>query len=374
MLLLDVQKAFDSVNHQILCQKLEAMGIDPSWFKSYLSNRQQLVCIDGISSSLRKLSCGVPQGSLLGPLLYLCYSNDMETSVHNKLLLYADDSVIITSHKDPEVISHSLSSDLKSCNDWLISNKLSLHVGKTECIVFGTRTKLGRVGEFQISFNDQIIKAQNSIKYLGVTLDQFLSGDTMVNSIIKKVTGKLKFLYRHSQYLNQKLRKNLCSALLQCHIDYCCTSWYSGLNISHQRKLQIIQNKMARFILNLSPRDHIGQVHLDSIKLLKIHDRVKQLRLNHVFNVCHSMNPTYLQQFFTKTSNTHSHRTRSSSHNFHVPRVTGLASKSFFYQGTLDWNSLPVNIQSIMTKNSFKFQVKAHLSTTSMNQELAEYV
>ena len=127
MLLLDVQKAFDSVNHQILCRKLEAMGIDPSWFISYLSNRQQLVYIDGINSNVKQLSCGVPQGSLLGPLLYLCYSNDMETSVQNKLLLYADDSVIISSHKDPEVISHSLSADLKSCNDWLINNKLSLH-------------------------------------------------------------------------------------------------------------------------------------------------------------------------------------------------------------------------------------------------------
>ena len=350
------------------------MGIDPSWFESYLTNRQQLVSIDGINSSLKQLSCGVPQGSLLGPLLYLCYSNDMETSVKNKLLLYADDSVIIASHKDPEVISRSLSLDLKSCNEWLIANKLSLHVGQTECILFGSKIKLGRVGEFQISYNDQIIKAQNSIKYLGVTLDQCLSGDIMVNSILSKVSGKLKFLYRHSQYFNQKLRKNLYSALLQCHIDYCCTSWYSGLSKSYQRKLQIIQNKMARFILNLSPRDHIGQVHLDSIKLLKIQDRVKQLRLNHVFSVFHSMGPIYLQQFFSKTSGIHSHRTRSSSHNFHVPRVTGPTSKSFFYQGTLDWNSLPVNIRSIMNKNSFKSLVKAHLSTTSMNQELAEYV
>ena len=374
MLLLDVQKAFDSVNHEILCSKLEAMGIDPSWFKSYLSNRQQLVSIDGINSSLKQLSCGVPQGSLLGPLLYLCYSNDMETSVHNMLLLYADDSVIISSHTDPEVISRSLSSDLKSCNNWLISNKLSLHVGKTECILFGTKHKLDQVGDFQISYNDQVIKAQESIKYLGVTLDQYLSGETMFNSIMSKVNGKLKFLYRHSQYFNQKLRKDLCSALLQCHIDYCCTSWFSGLNLGQQRKLQIFQNKMVRFILNLSPREHIGQVHLNSIKFLRIHDRVKQLRLSHVFNIFHSSGPSYLQRFFTKVSDSHSHRTRSSSFNFHVPRVTGLASHSFFYQSTLDWNSLPNTIKSISDKNSFKSQVKTHLSTTSMNQELAEFV
>ena len=117
-----------------------------------------------------------------------------------------------------------------------------------------------------------------------MTLDQCLSGDSIVNSIITKVSGRLKFLYRHSQYFNQKLRENLWSALLQCHIDYCCTSWYSGINKTHQRKLQIIQNKMARFILNLSPREHISQVHLDSIKALTIHYRLKQLRLNHKFS------------------------------------------------------------------------------------------
>ena len=375
MLLLDVQKAFDSVNHQILCRKLGAMGIDPSWFLSYLSNRQQLVCIDGISSSLKSLSCGVPQGSLLGPLLYLCYSNDMETSVRNKLLLYADDSVIISSHKDPKVISQSLSSDLQSCNNWLINNKLSLHVGKTECILFGSSRKLSKVDQFQVTYNGQVIKAQESIKYLGVTLDQSLSGDIMVDSIIKKATGKLKFLYRYSQYFNQKLRKNLCSALIQCHLDYCCTSWFADLNKSYQRKLQILQNKMVRFILDLSPREHIGQVHLDSIKWLNIHDRVKQLRLNHVFKVYNSLGPSYLDQSFTKTSDSHTHGTRSSSSlNFFVPRVSGCGSNTFFYQGILDWNSLPVNIKSIGDKYVFKTHVKKHLSSTAMTRELAEYV
>ena len=116
-----------------------------------------------------------------------------------------------------------------------------------------------------------------------VTLDQYIYGDTIVNSILNKVAGKIKFLYRHSHYLKNYAR---IFALLffQCHIDSCCTSWYSGLNMSHQRNLQIIENKMARFILNLCPKNHIGQVHLDSIKVLKVHDRVKQLRLNLVFS------------------------------------------------------------------------------------------
>ncbi len=95
MVALDVQKAFDCVNHEILCKKLELMGIESTWFKSYLAHRSQIVNINGTSSDVHGIKCGVPQGSLLGPLLYLCYCNDMELAVDGILILYADDSIII---------------------------------------------------------------------------------------------------------------------------------------------------------------------------------------------------------------------------------------------------------------------------------------
>ena len=145
MLLLDVQKAFDSVNHHILCDTLYAMGVDPTWFRSYLTGRKQTVSVNGVFSEFLDISCGVPQGSLLGPLLYLCYSNGMVISVSCKLLLYADDSVLIVSHSNPDVISKKLSTELEACNQWLIDNKLSLHVGKTECIIFGSKRKINKV-------------------------------------------------------------------------------------------------------------------------------------------------------------------------------------------------------------------------------------
>ncbi len=374
MLLLDVQKAFDSVNHSILCQKLEAMGISSGWFRSYLSGRQQLVCIDGIKSPLQTVTCGVPQGSLLGPLLYLCYSNDMELSVQNKLLLYADDSVIIACDKDPRVVSDMLSSDLQSCNQWLIDNKLSLHVGKTECILFGSKSKVKRFPDFSIKYNDQVIKSQDNIKYLGVAINNTLSGDTMAQSVIKKVSGRLKFLYRHAHILNRTLRKNLSSALLQCHIDYCSTSWFSNTSKKYKQKLQVTQNKIIRFILNLSSRDHIGQSELDLLKFLNINDRVRQLRLNHVFNIFHSQGASYLSQNFTRSSNIHSHRTRSSSLNFFVPSVKGVASTTFYYNAIQDWNTLPPNIKGIPTKQAFKQSVKNYLASATLNQEMSEFI
>jgi hypothetical protein len=373
MMLLDVQKAFDSVNHGILCEKLEAMGVSSGWFQSYLCNRKQLVCIDGIKSSLQTITCGVPQGSLLGPLLYLCYSNDMELSVQNKLLLYADDSVIIAYDRDPKAVANMLGSDLKSCNQWLIDNKLSLHVGKTECILFGTKAKLKLVPNFCVAYDDKEIESQDSINYLGVSIDNTLSGENMVNSVIKKVSNRLKFLHRHAHILNQKLRKNLSSALIQCHMDYCCTSWYSGITQKYKQKLQIAQNKIARYILKLSSRDHIGQTELNLLNLLKFNDRVKQLRLNHVFNILNSQGAAYLSQNFNKSSNVHSHRTRSSNTNFIVPRVKGIASSTFYYNAILDWNALPPNTKGLPTKYAFKRSVKQHLASNSLNQEMAVF-
>ena len=140
MVLLDLQKAFDTVDHEILCNKLETMGIDfTDWFKSYLGGRKQIVIANGVSSEPQTVKCGVPQGSILGPLLFLCYVNDMPISLKCNLLLYADDSALMFSGSDPKQIEKTLSDELKSCRQWLIDNKLSLHLGKKEAILIGTK-------------------------------------------------------------------------------------------------------------------------------------------------------------------------------------------------------------------------------------------
>ncbi|CAL4093985.1 unnamed protein product, partial [Meganyctiphanes norvegica] len=131
MVLLDLQKAFDTVNHKIVCEKLELLGVGcVDWFSSYLSNRKQFVNVNNINSSFGLVTCGVPQGSILGPLLFLCYINDMAMSVTCRLLLYADDSALLVCGKDANLIASILSENLQSCSNWLLDNKLSLHLGK----------------------------------------------------------------------------------------------------------------------------------------------------------------------------------------------------------------------------------------------------
>ena len=187
MLLLDLQKAFDTVDHDILCKKLESIGVlSVDWFRSYLTSRKQFVHINNISSDPGFVTCGVPQGSILGPLLFLIYVNDMETSIDSdcKLILYADDSAIFYAHKDPHIISRKLGSVLDKCSTWLVNNKLSLHLGKTECILFGPKRKLSGFKDLSIVCNNHVIKSADHVKYLGVIIDNCLSGDYIVDSIV----------------------------------------------------------------------------------------------------------------------------------------------------------------------------------------------
>lgn len=202
MMMIDLQKAFDTVDHKILCEKLYFMGFESTkWIKSYLSDREQIVNVNGVYSESMKVTCGVPQGSILGPLLFLCYINDMSIALKCKLFLYADDSGLVISDKNPNVISEKLSKELENCKNWLTDNKLSLHLGKTELILFGSRKKINKVKEFSVSFSGVKILSKKVVKYLGVFLDETLSGDKIVENIVKKTNSKLKFLYRSANFL-----------------------------------------------------------------------------------------------------------------------------------------------------------------------------
>ena len=181
-----------------------------------------------------------------------------------------------------------------------------------------------------------------------------------MNAIVAKVNARLKFLYRNCKYFSIDTKKSLASALIQCYFDYSCSSWYAGLTVSLQNKLQVLQNKVVRFILDLPPRCRITNDMLRCIGFLNVNDRVRQLRLNHVFNIYHDTAPNYLKQHFNKVSNCHS-RTRFSKFNFTVPKLKSFDSGTFYVNAISDWNSLPDKIKQIEQKYSFKFEVKRHL-------------
>jgi len=330
MMLLDVQKAFDSVNHRMLCEKIRLAGIDESWFKSYLEGRKQIVFVNNCTSTEKTITCGVPQGSLLGPWCYLLYCNDIASCVSCTLILYADDTVLLVSHRDIDAVSSLLSAAAGKCFHWLVNNCLSMHMGKTEVIVFSSKRKRSRTRNFVVNLQDHVIKPMQEVKYLGLKMDNTLSGETVVKDILAKCNNRLKFLYRHKDCLNRKMRKLLSLALIQCYFDYAISSWFMGLTKASKGKLQVAQNKIIRFILDLGPRASIGQQELDQVDLLNTSDRAKQLILSHMFNIKNDLAPSYLSQHFFPVN--HGYSTRGSENNFIVPRPIGVTSGSFGLQ------------------------------------------
>ena len=377
MIMLDLQKAFDTVDHSILFDKLELMGVKSvPWFKSYLSGRKQVVNIGKTFSNASAVTCGVPQGSILGPLLFLCYVNDMVTSIDKdcKLILYADDSTILFSHKDPEFISAKLGKVLEGCSEWLVDNKLSLHLGKTEYMLFGPKRKLNKDSQFSVSCNGHDIKGSKKVKYLGLVIDNILSGESIVQNIISKVNGKLNFLYRHNSCLDFNTRKILCSALLQCHFDYSCSSWYEGLSKGLKKKLQIMQNKVIRFIKGYTPRTSISFQDYVDLNMLNVNNRVKQLRLGHIHRVYYNKCPSYLKNNFERREDRMQYNTRSSSFNFNVPNVNNVSKQTFYYHGIVDWNSLPEEIKAVKNAHKYKLLVKKHLLNKQVTDCVQDFI
>ena len=159
-----------------------------------------------------------------------------------------------------------------------MENKLSIHFGedKTKSIVFGSKRRLKKLDVLDIRRGDIKITQQNKVTYLGCILDDDISGESMASRVMNKISSRLSFLYRKQSFLNSKLRRMLCNALIQPHFDYACSAWYSNLNKNSTKKLQIAQNKCIRFCLGLDNRSHIGVKEFKTINWLAVQNRYEQ--------------------------------------------------------------------------------------------------
>ena len=278
-----------------------------------------------------------------------------------RLSLYADDSALFFSHRDPNVIANSLSNELSRCKHWLVDNRLSLHLGKTEVLLFGSKRRLKGVENFQVFCDGTPIERKYNVKYLGVLLDENLNGNVHAGNLMKACAGRLSFLYRNSSFLDRKSRQTLCASLIQPHIDYCCSSWYAGLTISLKKRLDVLQRKMVRFVYGLDPRAHVGNAELSRLAWLAVPDRVTFFCLAHLFKIKHKTAPGYLNNDFTPVSSVHSHNTRASSQNFQLSRDLALSQNSFAFLAAKEWNKLPHDIKSLTDLRLFKKRLKLHL-------------
>ena len=303
MILIDLQKAFDTIDHKLLLEKMIYLGFSESiirWFQCYLSRKTFIVNINDKFSQLGNVTCGVPQGSILGPIVFLLYVNDMPQAIKSNLLLYADDSCVLYQHKDVKAIEQQLNEDFANLCDWFVDNKLSIHFGqdKTKSILFSTKRKVKKGNILNIIYKNIEIKQYSKVSYLGCILDETLSGESMCLKVIEKINFKLRFLYRKNKYLTPTLRRMLCNAIIQPHFDYSCLTWYSNLTKALKNNIQVIQNKCIRFCLNLGNLDHIGTKEFEKIKWLNTRDRFIQCVCSAAFNFIIKNCPDYMSDIF----------------------------------------------------------------------------
>ena len=378
LILIDLQKAFDTIDHKILLGKLSIMGFSKesiSWFRSYLTNRSFLVNVDNAYSSSCEIKCGVPQGSILGPLLFLLYVNDMQQAVKNDLLLYADDSCLAYTNKDVKYIEQKLNKDFNSIVEWLVDNKLSIHLGqdKTKSILFGNKRVMKHQQKLEINYGNVNVKQYDSVKYLGCILDNDLSGESMAKKALSKINGRLKFLYRNQSFLDNSLRRLLANALIQPHFDYACSAWFPNLNKGFSHKILVAQNKCIRFCLNLKNITHIGEKEFKEIKWLPVKQRVYQCINVNIFKYFKGMSPAYSSEMFIAADQRQF--TRNSVMKLNLPfRNKNAGQKGISFLGPRIWNELPSHIKLCNSVNTFKHKIKEKYFDNMKKEEADSFI
>ena len=246
---LDLKKAFDTVNLVILQEKLRAIGVhgtELQWFHNYFTNRTQVVSANGAVSTTQPISCGVPQGSILGPLLFTLYVNDLSSvAVHGKVVLYADDTAIFLSGKNIEDIQEKLNSDLERISAWLYANKLTLNANKTKTMLFATNQRLARLDtELSVTAGDIELEKVPCFKYLAVGLhfDPVLNWKQHTEFISKKISQRIGVLKRTRNCLTTDTANLLYKSLILPIISYGDTVWSKGGKANLVR-LQRLQNR-----------------------------------------------------------------------------------------------------------------------------------
>ena len=241
----DLEKAFDTVNHMILIEKLEHYGIrgpTNKWIKSYLMNRKQYVNLNGVNSDVGLVTCGVPQGSILGPLLFIIYINDMNKSfVHSIVHHFADDTNLLFSSKDPRTLRKIINKELNCLFEWLCANRLSLNVSKTEFIVFRPPKK-SLMSRIVLKLNGTKIFESPKIKYLGIILDSQLTWKYHIHELSKKLNRAVGMLYKIRDFCTQTVLRSLYFSLFNSHLVYGIPVW-GNCDDRYMSKLLLVEKE-----------------------------------------------------------------------------------------------------------------------------------
>ena len=358
---LDLSKAFDTVDHSILLDKLYNYGIRGhalSWFHSYLYNRKQFTVVNGAKSDVKTVTYGVPQGSVLGPLLFLIYTNDLVNSINpcNKLRLFADDSNVFITKSSPQELKSEMKTTLLNLFEWFKANKLSVNLRKTSYTIFANKSR--KVPDLlnSITVNNIAIKRVSSAKYLGVTLDEKLKWDDHITSLQKtlmRTTNSFKII---KHYIPEKNKILLFNAYISSKIQY-GIELYGRANPTLLNKIQIRQNRALKVLYNKDFLTPTNVLH-SNFQILKVDDQYKLNVLKFVYKQQNNLLPEIFGNQFVHNHNIHCHNTRQSKKLHLYQHHTTHGTNKISYQGPKLWNSIPTEIQGSSSLKVFSKNVK----------------
>ena len=363
-LFIDLSKAFDSIDHNLLLSKLESYGVHVTellWFTDYLEGRKQRVVLEGQSADWSEVTRGVPQGTILGPLLFIIFVNDLPDVVqHSTINLYADDTTIYMTDRDPLIVGEKLSADLQRVAAWIGSNGLKMNITKTQAMVLSRKRRRSQEEAVRICLDGQPISKQKEVNYLGVVMDQNLSWVQHVEKVRRRSLAGLATIRRASAYLPSSTRRLLYNALVLPHLDYCSTVWHSCSKASSDR-VERVQNYAMRIILKKPPRTS-SEALCNDLGWTTLHVRRHKAMLYQVHRCLHKRAPTYLcNKFFTNAEFGYQ-RTRGGNKLHLLQPNTNYYKTTFEFQGAKSFNSLPSRIRSLSSAVTFKSSLQSVLS------------
>ncbi len=378
LLLLDLSAVFDTVSHDIMLSRLEhrfgISGTALKWFESYLRGRKQSVLIQGTRSDLQELEWGVPQGSVLGPLLFTCYTSPLADLAEKHKIgvhMYADDTQSYISFKPivqgaEGLAVNNMSTFITDLRCWMCENKLKLNDDKTMFLLVGRPAQISKVTLDSFQMGNVTIPKSDIAPNLGCLWDSELNLKSHVNQICKSSFYYLRNIYRVRKYLNKSQTETVVHAFISSRLDY-CNSLLVGLPDYVLNDLQLVQNASARVVVGLRKYDHITSTRI-ALHWLPVKQRIEYKVLLLTFKSLNGKGPAYLADMFIRYGADYSLRSMSKDV-FAVPKTNKkcCGDRAFSVVAPKLWNKLPSNVKCAKDVNVFKTALKTHLFRVAYN-------